>query len=381
MTAPTIRQLRDIGAHVPFYRAAWAEAGLSLEGIESLQQLPETSKRSLLQAGVTGRLDTRFVVQRLKQEGTSGSTGEPMSIHLDASSLRRRRWRFLRALVAAGYRPGDRMLISTHRRSRALTLLRWTYEDLRLRETDLVARYQEFRPAVLYGPLRALMSIGERLPATGHRHRPRILISTAEKLAQHDQRSLREMFGTEAFDFYGMTEMGLFAWRHPAQSHYRTVCDEVHAEYLPSAADPALERLLVTSIRPCPMPLVRYDTGDLVRRDHSLPGAPILEFVGREIDGVLLQDGQRVSPYRLTLAMETVPDVERFQIVQQADLTVEVAVRTCAHDPAAVLENARRAIAAVTGEEIGVRAVCMREQPGSLTEKFHPVRSHARAVA
>jgi phenylacetate-CoA ligase len=381
MAAPPPNQLRGIGTHVPVYAYSWAAAGIAVESIDSLQQLPVISKRTLLQAGIEGRLDRRFSAQRLTQESTSGSSGEPMNLYLDGPTRRRRRWRFVRALLGAGYRPGDRLLlISTHRRSRALSLMRWAYEDLRLSEADLAARYLEFKPAVLYGPLRALISIGERLPGGPGKHQPRVLISTAEKLTQHDRQLLLTFFGIDAFDFYGMTEIGLFAWRHPAEPHYRTLADEVFAEFLPSETEPELERLLVTSVRPCAMPLVRYDTGDLVRRDHAAPGAPILEFIGREIDGVLLRNGRRISPYRLTLAMETVLDIERYQIVQQADLSVDVAIQTRAGG-AAVLDQARRAVAAVTGPELVVRAMPMPEASPRLGEKFRPVRSFAKATA
>jgi phenylacetate-CoA ligase len=372
------RHIREIGKQVPVYAEHWAHADISPDTVDSLAQVPVIDKRTLLQAGVQARLDRRFGSRRLTQESTSGSSGEPMQLCMDSRTRRRRRWRFLRTLFAAGYRPGDRLLlISTQKRSNLLSIMRWTYADLRMGPVELLRIYQESKPEVLYGPLRALLCIGERLAAAGCRHRPRLVISTAEQLRPPDQRMLRDYFGTEATDFYGMTEIGLYAWRAAGSLHYNVVAEDILSEFVPIDAEGTLERLLVTTLSPCAMPLVRFDTGDLVRRDRSVPGCPISEFVGREIDDVQLADGSHVSPYRLTLALEAVGGIARYQIVQQQDLSVDVNVRVAAGAGTDVIENARGAIAAILGGSLTVRAGTMPADADGLAEKFRPVRSYA----
>ena len=268
-------------------------------------------------------------------------------------------------------------IVSTHRRSRVNALARWTYVDLRESEQALSTRFLAERPQVLYGPLRALLSMGQEMPPLVDAQRPRVLIATAELLRHEDQRELKEIFGVNAADFYGMTEIGLFAIRPAGGRQYRIVADDVHVEYLPCAGDPRLERLVLTTLKPCAMPLIRYDTGDLVRRDHAAPGAPIIEFVGREIDGILLTTGKRVSPYRLTLALETVPNITRYQVVQRADLSVDVLLQTTERNAAPLYQKAQAAVAGVLGPGLTVRAGALIAAGKSIAEKFRPVRSYA----
>lgn len=333
------------------------------------------TKQQLREAGRDARLDRRFEGAAHRSEYSGGSTGEPVEFLIDPASRRRRQWRFLRALFHAGYRPGQRLwILSTHRESRINRLARWTYVDLRATESELARRYLQECPQVLYGPLRALLALAEELPRNAPR--PRVLVATAELLRSEDQRALRAGFGIEAADFYGMTEIGLYAHRRAGERHYHLAAPDIHAEFLPCEDDPALERLVITTLSACAMPLIRYDTGDLVRRDPAAPGRPITEFVGREIDGVLMRNGRRISPYRLTLALESVPGITRYQIVQRADLSLDVLIGET--DPADHrLMRACEAVTAVVGAELPVRGG-KYQPPGPQAEKFRPVRSYAR---
>jgi len=359
------------------YRCLWEACGLQpLQHAPSWDQIPLLTKQQLREAGRDARLDRRLQGLAHRCEYSGGSTGEPVEFLIDPASRRRRQWRFLKALFHAGYRPGQRLwIISTHRESRMNRLSRWTYVDLRATESELARRYLRERPQVLYGPLRALLALAEELPR-GDAPRPRVLVATAELLRSEDQRALRAGFGIEAADFYGMTEIGLYAYRRAGERRYRLAAPDIYAEFLPCETDPGLERLVVTTLSDCAMPLVRYDTGDLVRRDHAAPGQPIVEFVGREIDGILMRNGKRISPYRLTLALESVPGIERYQIVQRADLSLDVLIGAAGPtDPR--LARACEAVAAVVGAELPVRGG-EYQPPGVRAEKFRPVRSYAR---
>ncbi len=371
--------LRALSANVALYRDHWARCGFDpLLTPDQFERIPLIGKQQLRDAGLQGRLDARHAHARNSLERSGGSSGEPVDILIDAGSRRRRQWRFLKALIAVGYRPGLRLwIVSTHRSSRMNTLVRWTYLDMRDSEQALSARYLSEQPHVLYGPLRALLSMAQELPPAGAAHQPRVLIATAELLRPEDQSALRAAFGIEAADFYGMTEIGLFAYRRAGETQYRVVADDVLAEYLP-ATDPALERLVVTTLRDCAMPLVRYDTGDLVRRDHTLPHKPIIEFVGREIDGVLLPSGKRISPYRIVQALEAMPEIRRYQVVQREDRSVDVLLQTSSADAEAIRERARRIVAELLGPGLAVRAGELGRSAHPTAEKFRAVRSYAR---
>jgi len=374
--------LKAIAANVPLYRDHWNRHGIGLSrGPIDLLQIPLLSKTEFRAAGIRGRLDARFAGTDHTVESTSGSSGEPVEIRIDAASRRRRQWRFLKALLAAGYRPGNKLwILSTHRSSRMNRILRWRHLDLRAHEEALAARYQSERPNVLYGPLSALLSLSHGLPNSSATHRrPHALITTAEQLKPSDQRQLTDAFGCTASDFYGMTETGLLAYRNAGERHYRMAADDVFAEFLPAEADPDLERLVITTLRPCAMPLIRYDTGDLVRRDHGYPGVPIVEFIGREIDCVRLPSGRLISPYRLTLALETVPDINRYQIVQRADFSIDLLINSHLDDTTGLYARARAAVLRAIGADLQVRLEPMPQLYTPSPEKFRPVQSYAIA--
>ena len=261
------RLLNDTARHVPFYRSHWASAGVDVGRLSlprDFASLPIVRKSDLLAAGVQARLDDRRRRADLVVDATSGSSGQPFEVLVDPSAMRRRRLRFLRALVGAGYRPGERLMLvaSRHATSLGARLLGFRYASLKQGEDALAAQYVRTRPAVLYGPLSSLLALADRL-TTGHRghHRPRLVVTTAEEVTAAQRRTLDRAFGSKIADFYGMTELGLVAWRSGAEEPYRLPATHLKLEFLPCAADDALERLVVTDLSGGAMPLIRYETG------------------------------------------------------------------------------------------------------------------------
>ena len=380
------RLLNDTARHVPFYRSHWASAGIDVGRLSvphDFASLPVVRKSDLLAAGVEARLDDRRQRAELVRDATSGSSGQPFEILIDRSAMRRRRLRFLRALLGAGYRPGERLMLvaSRHATPVGARLLGWRYASLKQGEDALAAEYLRTRPAVLYGPLSSLLALGERLTSAHRRHRrPRLVVTTAEELTAAQRRTLDRAFAAKIADFYGMTELGLVAWRSGEDGPYRLPATNLLLEYLPCAADDALERLVVTDLSGGAMPLVRYETGDLVRRDRSLPDAPIVRIAGREVDCLRLPGGGRVSPYRITTSLEVLEGVDQYEVVQNRDLSVDVFIRTLAADAAPIFERARRAVNHVCDGALPLTVKAMAAPDGT-GRKLRPVRCLAGETA
>ena len=123
------------------YRSLWADVRIStqeLPGAEDLQRLPLLDKAIVKACPAEDRLDARRREVRRIEECSSGSSGEPVTIVKGAAEQLARQWTFLRALVACGYRPGQRCLLLTSRReSRNLTLARWSYASIGERHRSL----------------------------------------------------------------------------------------------------------------------------------------------------------------------------------------------------------------------------------------------------
>jgi phenylacetate-CoA ligase len=380
------RLVKETARHVPFYRAHWASAGVDVARLslpQELERLPIIRKNDLLAARVKARLDDRRRRSNLVAETTSGSSGEPLEILLDKSAVRRRQLRFLRALMGAGYRAGDRLMLVTSRHAAPLgaRILGWTYASLKHGEDALAAEYWRVQPNVLYGPLSSLLALADRL-VTGRRrhHRPKLVVTTAEEVTAAQRAAIERAYGPNIADFYGMTELGLVAWRSGPAQHYRLPAANLLLEFLPCAADDELERLIVTDLSGGAMPLIRYETGDLVRRDRALPDAPILRIAGREIDCLHLPGGRLVSPYRITTSLELLEGIEQYEVVQRQDLSVEVLIRTPEADAGPIFERVRRAVNQVCDGALSIEVKAM-DAPSWAGRKLRPVRCLAGETA
>ena len=363
---------------VPFYAAHWEAAAAALPLLKfprDLASLPLVCKRDLLAFPPADLIDRSFLDTRLSPETTSGSSGQPITIQRDSATVRRRRLRFLRALLACGYRPGQSiMLISTRRSAGLMSIARWHYVDLA--SEALFAEYQRVRPAVLYGPLTSLLEIvSEARRSTVRVHRPSLVISTAEQLSAGEREALRDAFGCDVADFYGMTELGLVAIRRPAMVRYELADESLLVEFLPSPDNSDDQRLVVTDLSGGAMPLIRYDTGDLVKRDK--PEGAIAAFMGRRIDSLVLPSGRTLSPYVVTTCLERIAGVRQYAVIQYADLSLDILVHTHVKGVDDVRRVTELAIGQLCREPLTVRIHLQQEPLASVAGKFRPVRSEA----
>ena len=79
--------------------------------------------------------------------------------------------------------------------------------------------------------------------------------------------------------------------------------------------------LVVTNLQARAMPFIRYSVGDvavLAEEPCSCGrGLPLIRAVeGRLVDCLTTPDGRSISPYQVTLALEAVPGLRQYQVVQ-----------------------------------------------------------------
>lgn len=368
------RALADAARHVPLYRELWA--GSAPAGGKPPARFLD--KSILRAARLEDRLHAGRAKRRLTSELSSGSSGEPLTVYSDRAALWARRLAFLRALVHCGYRPGQSMLLLTSRRqARGSRLTGWHYASIGEDTARLARRAADLAPRVLYGPLSTLELLADqvlehlpRLPSL------RLVVSTAEQLIDARRRKLERAFGVPIADFYGMAEFGLVAYRPPGRPAYVAARSSLVFEFEALPHDRATEQLVISDLAERACPMLRYDTGDLVRRDRTRADRPLLEFAGRSFDCILTPDGERISPYRIDVALEQLPELRGFEVVQQPDLSIDVTIDV----PAALAERARRTIAARLSVMLG-QAMPLRVAAGAIRRdraaKFRPIRSLA----
>ena len=304
-----------------------------------LAALRPVSKDDLRQAGAAVLAGGRVRPGWLSSL-SSGSTGEPFRVYYTP-----RAWATLKYLVklrarrACGMRTTDRVAIldtvtPSRHQSRLGQHLRYIRLSVLQTPSAVAEQLAAFAPDIIYGLPSALAEAVSALRLQSERLRVRAVFTSGELLAQATRTLLAGMFQAPVYDVYGTSETKEIAWQCP-EGGMHVNADVVHLEVLDDSGQsmpPAREgNLVVTSLVNRAMPLIRYYTGD---RGALLPGtcacgrsSPLLGVLaGRSADVLVLRDGQRISPYALTCALERIDGVVRYQVSQLDPSRVRVRV-------------------------------------------------------
>lgn len=311
-------------ATTPFHLWRWSQIGVRQP--TTLEELPVLRKRELQAAPADDLLSDRGRASALLDEKSSGTSGNPFNVRFDPDYVLDRNLRFLRGLLATGYRWPMRMLLITGDRDRRSSpLRRWWHASLKTPVESWHALYRQVRPQVLYGCTTPLRLLAEHIEKNDpEAPRPRIVITTAETLDSTTRALLQRVFRAEVFDFYGLTEMGLVGWECRAHQGYHLAEDAILIERIPLNEGSNAFRLIYSNLQLAAMPLLRYDSGDI---GHGYTHEPcpcgsqlprIRHFEGRVVDAVRLPDGQLLSPYRFMATLENLPGLRRFRVLQTA---------------------------------------------------------------
>jgi phenylacetate-CoA ligase len=113
--------------------------------------------------------------------------------------------------------------------------------------------------------------------------------------------------------------------------------------------------MIMTNLELKAMPLIRYQTGDLakVMEETSCTcgrqSRRIERIEGRIIDCIHLSDNSVISPYRLTLALENLAGLGRYQVLQNAIDKFTVRIEKNNFNQAAMQLNIQNALIPVLG--------------------------------
>jgi phenylacetate-CoA ligase len=358
------RLLFHVARHNPFYRRClqsggieWADPILERDPYRALGALPPVTKLELRRAGTRacdgGEVDPDWFSSR-----SSGSTGEPFRVWYEPRAWARLKYLVkLRARIACGIDPGDRVALLDAIKPEPLPSLLWARRWARISvlqpAPSIAAALERFAPDILYGLPSALLDAGRLLQQQGIRMPVRMVFTSGELLQPLIRENLSRVFGAPVFDVYGTSETKEIAWQcREGEMHVNA--DVVHLEAVDECGrslPPNLEGdLVATLLVNRAMPLLRYRTGDrgVLRPGRCTCGCPmpLLGVVtGRTADILIMRDGHRISPYALTSAIERVPGVLRYQVSQLDQARVRVrAIVEAAADRTAVSAQVRTAL-------------------------------------
>ncbi|MCB1057416.1 MAG: phenylacetate--CoA ligase family protein, partial [Acidobacteria bacterium] len=342
---------------VPFYRSRFEAAGIRRSDLESgeasLSALPPLTKAELREggSGLIAEGSGRMIVS-----STSGSSGQPVTIHQDLHAAAWTRAIQRRAFRWYGVEPYERrvMIVSApHAGPRAwrhrlidLATGRRLFEFHRLDPERLegLARFiTRYRPAFITAYPSVLHELCLHCEATGRSLADagvRLIHSQSEMLLELHRESFRRTFGPlPVLDEYGCVEIGAMAYTCP-EGRRHVSHENVLLEVVDDTGRPAPEgsagRILLTALESRGMPLLRLDVGDLgvpltaSCRCGRNPGTSLLERLeGRVFERIEGRGGRRVNAGILHFIVKQATGgrgLERYLAVQETVGEVEVRI-------------------------------------------------------
>jgi phenylacetate-CoA ligase len=351
-----LARLREMVAYayenVELYRRKWRRAGVRPDHIETLadlKKLPVTTRDDFRHNFPDAILSQEFRARDCYVVGTSGSTGSPVKLYLNLD----------RALVdfalslpkhMAGRRPVTvssvvrdffwrwnitYMAIVVDKPSAYESLygrVIWAMEHTVVNSLEPpeahIKAINEKRPKYIYSYPSVIRNICITAKEKGIRmFRPDLIMVCGEALDGHLRGLVTQTFGCELLGVYGTTEFGFIACECVRHEGMHIFDWKILLELLDDAGREVLAgqsgQVVVTDLFNKATPIIRYNgLGDYAVRKQTPCSCgmrlPLLARIdGRRVDSIVLPDGQLIHPYSLTLALEDVPYLSKFQIRQE----------------------------------------------------------------
>jgi len=165
-------------------------------------------------------------------------------------------------------------------------------------------------------------------------HRPKVIISSAEKLRKEMREKIESVFGTKVFDFYGSRECdGIAGECNYGLLHIFMFNNyiEVLNEHNRSVREGEMGKLIVTTLHNYSMPLIRFEIGDTAilgpkkcKCGNPLP--TLKEVTGRITDHFIREDKTIIHGEYFTHLFYLKDWVKAFRIVQEDYKRIRVLV-------------------------------------------------------
>ena len=246
------------------------------------------------------------------------------------------------------------------------------------------ARYfTEFAPPLLTGDP---ISFSEML-RQGVRHKPLAMVTTAVAMSAGLKKRLERAYRCPVIDWYSLTETGPLGYACPKGRGYHQLPHDVYLEALAPdgtrVPDGERGEVTVTGGRNPYLPLVRYRTGDWGRIERGpcpcgdrMPR--LMDLEGRAPVLFRRADGGALNPVDVSRVLREFPLVQH-ELVQRADLSLDLAVRPVDMALGFPIARAREALESLFGPGVRVEvrldaALGQRSEGG----KAVPFRSELR---
>lgn len=342
-----LRELLAVSAaRVPYYTEQFNACGLDEKGIaeftlDDLPRLPILGKTQLreryddlLLQGHTGRVDKMM---------SSGSTGTQTSVVTDRACFNEVYATQLLFWSWGGFWMGAPHLQTGMSLKRGWlrrikdTMFRCTYTsafDLTEDKLDeIVDRLKRQKITSLFGYASSLYVIARHVQSRNVRISLNCIFTWGDSLFPHYRELIEDVFGCAVNDCYGLGEGLQCAAQCEEHDMLHEAMHGVILEIVDGDGQPCptgeLGRVVATRLEPGPMPLIRYDTGDVA---HFVEGdcpcgrqlRRISRIQGRSTDIISTPAGDRLIVHFFTQIFEMIPEIVHFQVRQNEPSSITI---------------------------------------------------------
>lgn len=360
--------IKDAYQTVPFYRKLYG-AGLDVSTInlDNMSKLPIVTKELLRSTPLEERTAVGANTAGCRLVYTTGSTGIPLASLDDPYSMAYEETLGLRHAWALGIRPFDRMcrvatLPPPFLADRGLWshFKRNFYRFLPASDpiSKHVTEYLAWKPNALVANPWYYKVLTRFVEQTGYRLTFDHAITWGDFLDDQTRERTESIIHADVSDTYGLNETGGVAWECPTHAGYHINAESLVVEFLRNgepvvAGEPG--EMYVTSFNRTANPIIRYFTGDVATPiDDDCPcgrGLPLLKGIqGRVMDFVRTKSGRYISPYDVTVSLRNSFGVEQFKLIQKADFSIELLVKTSEKQIAEVIKAAEIRLKQLMGD-------------------------------
>lgn len=335
--------LKNVYAHVPYYRDVMDERGINpnaVSSLEELQRFPFLTK-DVIRAN-TDRIKADDATD-LSRFNTGGSTGEPLIFYIGKERVSHdvaAKWRATRwwdvdigdpeivvwgSPVELGIQDRIREVRDMLVRTKLIPAFEMSDDNL----NRFVSEIRRFRPKMLFGYPSSLSLIGRHARKKGiamDNLGIKTTFVTSEQLYADQRKDLEEIFGCLVANGYGGRDAGFIAHQCPDGGMHITA-EDIIVEIVDPAGKvlPAGEagEIVVTHLATKDFPFIRYRTNDIGVLDDSPcscgRGLPLLrEVQGRTTDFIVAHDGTVMHGLALIYVIRDLPGVCNFKIIQES---------------------------------------------------------------
>jgi phenylacetate-CoA ligase len=335
---------------VPYYRKLMDERSISVDSIntlEDIKQFPILTKQDVLKAG-DSIISTKYPRWLLAKAFTGGTTGTPLTLRRDIFSIGnehafvRRQWDWAGVGFSdnCAYLKG-RVIAQPNVKSERLYIYDPIMKELHLSTYHLTAEtakyyievMKKYKVKALVGYPSSVYPVARVCLDCGINFRLQSVLLTSETLIPPHKKTIIKAFNCKLFDFYGNAERVcyIFTCEH---GNYHIVPEYGLTELIPAQDNEGGHcNIVATGFWNLTMPLIRYDTGDMVIKSDQTcmcqRAFPVIKsIIGRQGDVIKTPSGRELGASIVTHLVYVICGANYFvesQIIQDGldHITIE----------------------------------------------------------